>query len=171
MLLSLEVFTSEKGPTGKLYSFTVVEWFPNLVYRVLFAQVVLFFPFFSSAINVKSSAPISRTKASYVYVLLVLMSVLSGFVTLFRFPSSSPRPFKPGSRIIQAGIWTVHFGFDNEGHDSQRGIRNLVRDMQLDIIGLLETDLHVRLRIFYLEAISNRWLLDPALTENLIWSP
>jgi hypothetical protein len=73
------------------------------------------------------------------------MSVLSGIVTVYRLPSSPPQSFKPGPRIIQAGIWTVHFGFDNEGHDSQRGIRNLVRDMQLDIVGLLETDLHVSL--------------------------
>lgn len=72
------------------------------------------------------------------------MSVISGVVTVYRLPSSPPQPFKPGPRIIRAGIWTVHFGFDNEGHDSQRGIRNLVRDMQLDIVGLLETDLHVR---------------------------
>jgi len=36
----------------------------------------------------------------------------------------------------------VHFGIDNEGHDSQRGMRNLIRDMELDIVGLLETDLH-----------------------------
>jgi len=120
----------------------------NLIYfgRVLFAQVVLFFPFFSSATNDKPSAPISRTKASYVYILLALVSVFSGLVTLFRFPPSGLQPFKQGPRIIQAGIWTVHFGFDNEGHDSQRGIRNLVRDMQLDIVGLLETDLHVRWR-------------------------
>jgi len=36
----------------------------------------------------------------------------------------------------------VHFGIDNEGHDSQGGMRNLIRDMELDIVGLLETDLH-----------------------------
>lgn len=74
-----------------------------------------------------------------------MASVLSGVVTVYRLPSSPPRPFKPGPRIVQAGIWTVHFGFDNEGHDSQRGIRNLLRGMQLDIVGLLETDLHVRI--------------------------
>jgi len=127
----------------------MVELFLNLICfcRVLFAQVVLFLPFFSSATNDRLSVPISRTKASYIYIFLVLMSVFSGLFTLFRFPLSGSQPFKPGPRIIQAGIWTVHFGFDNEGHDSQRGIRNLIRDMQLDIVGLLETDLHVRRRM------------------------
>ncbi|KXN85854.1 Protein cwh43 [Leucoagaricus sp. SymC.cos] len=114
---------------------------------VLFTQIALLFPLFSSLSNPvgrssESSAYIPRTKASYVYFLLSLMSVTSGLVTLYRLPSSPPYPFKPGPRVVQAGIWTVHFGFDNEGHDSQRGIRNLIRDMQLDIVGLLETDLH-----------------------------
>ncbi|KAF5359583.1 hypothetical protein D9756_003165 [Leucocoprinus leucothites] len=114
---------------------------------VLIAQVALLFPLYSSPspISVQSSkhsSSICRTKASYIYLLLSLMSISSGLVALYRLPSSPPHPFKPGPRIIQAGIWTVHFGFDNEGHDSQRGIRNLVRDMQLDIVGLLETDLH-----------------------------
>jgi len=36
----------------------------------------------------------------------------------------------------------VHFGIDNEGRDSQRRMRDLVGDMQLDVVGLLETDLH-----------------------------
>jgi hypothetical protein len=37
----------------------------------------------------------------------------------------------------------VHFGIDNEGRDSQRRMRDLVGDMKLDVVGLLETDLHV----------------------------
>ncbi|KAF7330483.1 Protein cwh43 [Mycena venus] len=57
-------------------------------------------------------------------------------------PTGFPQPFKPGPRILTAGIWTVHFGLDNEGRDSQRLVRNVVRDMELDVIGLLETDLH-----------------------------
>jgi len=142
----------------------MVKLFVNLFCfcRVLFAQVVLFLPFFSNATNDKLLAPISRTKASYVYIFLVLMSVFSGLVTLFRFPLSGSQPYKPGPRIIQAGIWTVHFGFDNEGHDSQRGIRNLIRDMQLDIVGLLETDLHVRRRMlcFRSTLTDGSWILS-----------
>lgn len=81
--------------------------------------------------------------ASYAKNLLAALSVLSALASLYHLPAAPPRPFHPGPRIINAGIWTVHFGVDNEGHDSQRGVRNLVRDMQLDIVGLLETDLHV----------------------------
>jgi hypothetical protein len=80
---------------------------------------------------------------SYTRTLLALLSISSVFVTLYRWPSSPPHPYHPGPRILTAGIWTVHFGIDNQGRDSQRRMRDLVGDMQLDIVGLLETDLHV----------------------------
>lgn len=44
---------------------------------------------------------------------------------------------------MRAGIWAVHFGIDNEGHDSQKGMLRVIKDMELDVVGLLETDLHV----------------------------
>ncbi|GLB40582.1 putative frag1/DRAM/Sfk1 family protein [Lyophyllum shimeji] len=75
-------------------------------------------------------------------LLLAVVSVLSVLGTLYRWPSTPPRPFQPGPRIFNAGIWTVHFGIDNEGRDSQRGMTDLIRDMRLDVVGLLETDLH-----------------------------
>jgi hypothetical protein len=83
-----------------------------------------------------SVRPFART-------ILTLLSVSSVLVTLYRWPSSPPYPHHPGPRILTAGIWTVHFGIDNGGRDSQRRMRDLVSDMQLDIVGLLETDLHV----------------------------
>jgi hypothetical protein len=35
------------------------------------------------------------------------------------------------------------FGIDNVGRDSQRSMRDLFRDIDLDAVGLLETDLRV----------------------------
>jgi len=66
--------------------------------------------------------------------------------SLCRVPVQVPRPHKPARRLVTAGIWTVHFGIDNEGHDSQRRMRDLIGDLSLDVVGLLETDLH---RIVY----------------------
>jgi len=71
-----------------------------------------------------------------------VVSVVSVLGTLYRWPSSHPQPFRPGPRLFNAGIWTLHFGIDNMGRDSQRGVTDLIRDMQLDIVGFLETDLH-----------------------------
>ncbi|KAJ7931407.1 Frag1/DRAM/Sfk1 family-domain-containing protein [Mycena leptocephala] len=85
---------------------------------------------------------VSPALLAYSRVTLAVFSIASLLVTVYRTPTSFPQPFKPGPRILTAGIWTVHFGMDNEGRDSQRLVRNVVRDLELDVIGLLETDLH-----------------------------
>lgn len=46
---------------------------------------------------------------------------------MYRWPTKEIKPFRPGPRIIRAGIWTVHFGIDDEGRDSQRRMRDIVR--------------------------------------------
>ncbi|CCO30822.1 Protein cwh43 [Rhizoctonia solani AG-1 IB] len=79
----------------------------------------------------------SRVRATLGIVMLLTMSVV-----LHRTPRTPPVPHHSGDRLITAGIWTMHFGQDNEGRDSQRRMRNLIRDMELDVVGLLETDLH-----------------------------
>lgn len=110
-----------------------------------------------------SIAPLTLPKAVKIRAknLLGVLSVLSLLATLYRWPANAPRPHRPGPRILRAGIWTVHFGIDNEGRDSQRRMRDLIgyitflrrgiceshvtfnRDMELDVVGLLETDLQV----------------------------
>ncbi|KAJ2926820.1 hypothetical protein H1R20_g10260, partial [Candolleomyces eurysporus] len=91
----------------------------------------------------ESDSPRTRSPSKYAYITLTLAMALSVFGSLYHLPLAPPRPYKPGSaRVLNAAIWTVHFGFDNVGHDSQRGMKELIQDMQLDIVGLLETDLH-----------------------------
>ncbi|KAJ7674200.1 Frag1/DRAM/Sfk1 family-domain-containing protein [Mycena rosella] len=85
---------------------------------------------------------LTSASLSYSRATIACFTIASLLVTIYRAPAEFPQPFKPGPRILTAGIWTVHFGLDNEGRDSQRLIRDVVRDMQLDVIGLLETDLH-----------------------------
>ncbi|KAF8962704.1 Frag1/DRAM/Sfk1 family-domain-containing protein [Flammula alnicola] len=58
------------------------------------------------------------------------------------YPRTSASPLLADHAYRLPRIWAVHFGIDNEGHDSQRGMMNLIRDMELDVVGLLETDLH-----------------------------
>lgn len=64
---------------------------------------------------------------NYARTSLALICVVAVFVSQYRRPSISPVPYKSGPRIFNAGIWTVHFGMDNTGRDSQRLIRNVVR--------------------------------------------
>ncbi|KIM62789.1 hypothetical protein SCLCIDRAFT_24844 [Scleroderma citrinum Foug A] len=88
------------------------------------------------------SSNLTGSTASYPRVLLIIIMLGSTLISLYRWPAIGPRPYKSGTRIFNAGIWTVHFGIDNVGRDSQRRMRDVIRDMQLDVVGLLETDLH-----------------------------
>lgn len=42
--------------------------------------------------------------------------------------------------VLTVGIWTVHFAVDNEGYFSHENITNLIHKLDIDVIGLLETD-------------------------------
>ncbi|KAG6839895.1 hypothetical protein C0991_010677 [Blastosporella zonata] len=114
---------------------------------VLFAQMACLalsfrWPRINSLQPLQADKVPSKTTLSLSKSLLAVVSVLSVLGTLYRWPGAPPTPSQPGPRIFNAGIWTVHFGIDNGGRDSQQGITDLIRDMQLDVVGLLETDLY-----------------------------
>lgn len=77
---------------------------------------------------------------SYCLSILYSASIASGLVTMYRAPTNVPQPFRPGPRIIRAGIWTVHFGMDNEGRDSQRAMRDLIQYGSFEVSDILDTD-------------------------------
>ncbi|KAF8556174.1 hypothetical protein OG21DRAFT_1409449 [Imleria badia] len=99
-------------------------------------------PPFGASTRRNSLLRIPTSTRTQIPAVLCLLSLVSVLVTLLRWPAVGPRPFKLGTRVFNTGIWTIHFGIDNVGHDSQRRIRDVIRDMELDVVGLLETDLH-----------------------------
>lgn len=103
----------------------------NLFVRVLAAQLVAISLAFRSPFGVStrpnSLLRIPSSTRTQIPAILCLLSLVSVLVTLLRWPAMGPRPFKPGTRIFNAGIWTIHFGIDNVGHDSQRRIRDVIR--------------------------------------------
>ncbi|EGN98994.1 hypothetical protein SERLA73DRAFT_54796 [Serpula lacrymans var. lacrymans S7.3] len=128
---------------------------------VLLSQILLLSPAFRwRSSSTQSSYVTLNLRASYTQstrLILALLSISSLLITLYRWPLVGPRPYKAGTRIFNAGIWTVHFGIDNVGRDSQRRMRDLIR--RLDVVGLLETDLQ---RVVY----GNRDLTR-VITEDL----
>lgn len=99
--------------------------------RVLSAQLAAILLAFRSPFGA-STRPnpllrISTSTRTQIPAVLCLLSLVSVSVTLFHWPAVGPRPFKQGTRIFNAGIWTIHFGIDNVGHDSQRRIRDVIR--------------------------------------------
>lgn len=71
---------------------------------------------------------------------IVSFLFLSGIITFNRFQYNVPKPYHPNSRLVTAGIWTIHFGLDNDMWASEYRMRDLIRDAELDIVGLLESD-------------------------------
>lgn len=53
------------------------------------------------------------------------------------------KPYHTETGVWTSAIWTVHFGVDLAGRDSQRRMLGLIRDAEVDVLGLLETDLQV----------------------------
>lgn len=111
-----------------------------LTCRVLISQIALIalafdwrLPRRSASASASTAATPSITlpraahyKAQYTLALLTALSLLA---TLWRgsWPAVAPVPHREAARIVRAGIWTVHFGIDNEGRDSQRRMRDLIR--------------------------------------------
>lgn len=82
----------------------------------------------------------NRLKSYYVYVLGAL-ELLAISVSYLRFPTNDYVPYHPDDKVITAGIWTVHFSLDNDMWSSERRMRDLIKEVEIDVIGLLESDL------------------------------
>lgn len=90
----------------------------------------------------KSAVSISMSKKFKCLITLLTLAVacaIGGFSYQIR-PTGTPEPYHPDSKLITAGIWTIHFGLDNNMWASEDGMSELFSDMELDIVGLLETD-------------------------------
>lgn len=81
-----------------------------------------------------------RLKSYYVYALVVL-ELLAISISYLRFPTNDYTPYHKDEKLITAGIWTIHFSLDNDMWSSERRIRDLIKDLEVDVVGLLETDL------------------------------
>ncbi|KAI1075131.1 Frag1/DRAM/Sfk1 family-domain-containing protein [Whalleya microplaca] len=58
-----------------------------------------------------------------------------------RFPTNDYKPYHEDSRVMTAGIWTIHFSLDNDMWSSEYRMRDLIKELEIDVIGLLESDL------------------------------
>lgn len=79
-------------------------------------------------------------RAYYIYVLggLQLFSIATAYL---RFPTYDYQPYHKNEKLITAAIWTVHFSLDNDMWSSEYRMRDLIKELEIDVIGLLESDL------------------------------
>jgi len=82
----------------------------------------------------------SKTRSYYLYVLFGL-ELLAASIAYLRFPSYNYTPYHPEEKILTAGIWTIHFSLDNDMWSSERRMRDVIKELELDVVGLLESDL------------------------------
>ncbi|KAL9058611.1 MAG: hypothetical protein Q9162_001618 [Coniocarpon cinnabarinum] len=80
-----------------------------------------------------------RLRSYYIYALFA-MQLLAASVAYLRFPAYDYSPAHPESNLVTAGIWTIHFYLDNPMWDSARRMRDLIKELEIDVLGLLESD-------------------------------
>lgn len=84
--------------------------------------------------------PAARKQRSYYLYILLGLQLLSVTVSYLRFPSYDYTPYHAPEKSITAGIWTIHFSLDNPMWSSERRMASLIGEMELDVVGLLESD-------------------------------
>lgn len=88
----------------------------------------------------KSTSDFHKFKPKMICFFLALISLSASFFTYQRYILPAPVPLHPETQSFNAGIWTVHFGLDNALWTSELRMADLIRDAELDVVGLLETD-------------------------------
>jgi endonuclease/exonuclease/phosphatase family metal-dependent hydrolase len=88
----------------------------------------------------KPFAPGRKIRSYYLYVMLVLQ-LLAVSIAYLRFPTYDYKPYHAEQKVVTAGIWTVHFSLDNDMWSSERRMRDVIKELELDVVGLLESDL------------------------------
>jgi len=88
----------------------------------------------------ESGLPYQRTQ-SYTRATVGIFSILACVIAFLRFPTFDYTPYHPEAKLFTTGIWTVHFGIDNEMWASEIRMRDAIKDLELDVVGLLESDL------------------------------
>ncbi|KAI0465110.1 hypothetical protein LJB42_000329 [Komagataella kurtzmanii] len=69
-----------------------------------------------------------------------VLLVLSAVISFRRLNFEKPQPYHPEDKLLTAGIWTIHFGLDNDMWASEGRMRDLIGELELDVVGLLESD-------------------------------
>ncbi|KAL1303139.1 hypothetical protein AAFC00_006571 [Neodothiora populina] len=87
-----------------------------------------------------NSNPAARKQRSYFLYILLGLQLLSVSVSYLRFPSYDYTPYHAPEKSITAGIWTIHFGLDEPLFTSERRMAQLLRELEVDVVGLLESD-------------------------------
>nr|WOG36127.1 uncharacterized protein [Candida metapsilosis] len=82
----------------------------------------------------------SSKTVKQISTIITILLALALSTSIKRWPTGLGKPYHPETETFTAGIWCVHFGLDNDMWSSETRMRDLIKDAELDIVGLLETD-------------------------------
>ncbi|KAK5800294.1 hypothetical protein VI817_002506 [Penicillium citrinum] len=88
----------------------------------------------------KPISPNSKRQRSYYIYVLAVIQLLAVSIAYLRFPTNDYAPHHKEDKVVTAGIWTVHFGLDNNMWAAERRMRDVLGELELDVIGFLESD-------------------------------
>lgn len=85
--------------------------------------------------------PTASPHRKYYFGTLGFVNVLFLAFAFIRFPTNDYKPYHSEDRVVTAGIWTIHFSLDNDMWSSEYRMRDLLKELEVDVVGLLESDL------------------------------
>lgn len=90
----------------------------------------------------KSRARLDKhSEATWRYVFILgALQVLALSLAYLRFPTNDNKPYQEGEKVMTAGVWTIHFSLDNDMWSSEHRMRDIIRELELDVVGLIESD-------------------------------
>ena len=95
----------------------------------------------NSQSNTKATkSPRGRKQTAYYLHILFALQLLSMSIGYLRFPTNDYKPYHPETKSITAGIWTIHFSLDNDMWSSETRMASAIRELEIDVIGMLESD-------------------------------
>ncbi|EST05218.2 Frag1/DRAM/Sfk1 [Kalmanozyma brasiliensis GHG001] len=97
----------------------------------------------SKATKASTSGGEARSGSTYyICLIMALIGLVGNIVPLYRIvPPSSIVPHHPEDRLVTAGMWTVHFALDQHMRDSSRRMASIMKTLDMDLFGLVESDL------------------------------
>ncbi|KAF2835911.1 hypothetical protein M501DRAFT_941074 [Patellaria atrata CBS 101060] len=95
----------------------------------------------SQKLKDKPINPTAKKQRSYYLYVLLALELLGASIAYLRFPSYNYTPYHAQDKVLTAGIWTIHFSLDNDMWTSERRMRDVIKELELDVVGLLESDL------------------------------
>ena len=140
LLLLADTFTTAYAfvPGGNvLRERSLAIWIVTHMLMILFPSNRLF-AFEKPILNGKT---ILQRRLSYVFTAISSFFFITSALMQSHIQTHQPQLVKyADQRLLTVGIWTIHFGLDNNGMLSHSRMENVIRKLDLDVVGLLETD-------------------------------